>query len=644
MALSDGAHAMLEEYSYFTLLNKSPLSPKTEDGVANIANEGKTVSVSEGDSTLFGIACMRQIRSERLKRRSADVTRSSVQKAVVVVVGRVEGLGELRTRLGMVVEAWFAQEDFSDTMILKEFQESLARTSVVPVMESQQFAGLSLRELVHELREKTLVLVKCLLLQRKMLFFGTKCERLCLLQYALLSLMPGLLSHLEDCAHPSLSIQPPPKTEEHLPPRTNSRTELLEYMGQPLRVFGSGAFFGPYTPLQHLDILASYSTKSYVVGSTNSLLLQSQSRYADVLVNLDEDPISISILSPSLKQALQLSAADRRWIDFLTQTVMDTWDPEHPSRPKGHGYGGSEEAIRMQFEEYILSLCSCAAYQIHREEFDLKRERSTERGSRSRSARRDESTKRTAVLAPPENGPSDSRKSGESNHSVQKSTNNTNTVVDLIDADPAENTSDFGEAYLTAWRETRNYEHFISTIQGKRIFEIIEPRHPTAGGMNIEDVQRRLQQNLADLHLDERYKQGREQATKIYEAGRERWKEGMGKFWAEIDKRRDSSRSNREDGHGDNEKQKDTSVPATGAMDGADESSSAKETTVASSWSNSLRERAVKVQAPDAAAMQAAARENAAKAGAYLSSWGSWARDKGKEWNEQRGRKGPQGG
>lgn len=44
--------------------------------------------------------------------------------------------------------------------------------------------------------------------------------------------------------------------------------------------------FGPYTPLQQLDLLADYGTKSYVVGSTNSLLLQQKDRYSDILINV----------------------------------------------------------------------------------------------------------------------------------------------------------------------------------------------------------------------------------------------------------------------------------------------------------------------------------------------------------------------
>ena len=625
MALSDGAHAMLEDYSYFTLLNKAVSLPQSDDEIASQGKERKEYEAKPGDSSLFGIACTRQIRSDQLKRRSADVTRSSVQKAVVVIVRDVRGLGELRTRLGMVTEAWFAQRDFSDTSILKEFRDSLERTSSLTLDDRDQFLGLSLREVVHEFRHQTLMLVKCLVLQRKILFFGSKCEKLCLLQFALLSLMPGLLSNLEDCTHPSLSSAPAPTTTGPAPLRTNSRAAMLTHLGFPLRIFGSGACFGPYTPLQHLDILASYSTKSYLVGSTNSLLLQSQSRYADVLVNLDDDPISISILSPSLKQALQLSAADRRWIDLLTQIVLDTWDPDNPSRPKGMGYAGSEQAIRLQFEEYILSLCSCAAYQLYREQMHGRGGNTSDGRPPSHSSRRGGTGKTS----------SDSIRQTKSNEEDAQApapvsdTVNTTTVVDLIDADPSQNATDFGEAFIGAWQETRNYQAFIIAAEGKRIFEMVEPRHPTAGGLNIDDVQRRLQQNLAGLHLDERVRQGREQASKMYEVGSQRWKESTSKLWAEIERRRELTRSkSREEEGGDHEKE---NVPRMGAGTQADGSESG-----AASWTNVLKERAIKVQKPDTAAMQAAAKENAAKASAYLSSWGSWAKDKGKEWNEQR--------
>lgn len=53
------------------------------------------------------------------------MTRSTVQKAVVVITDTPQSLGQLREKLSMVTSAWFAQRDFSDIDILKKFRENL---------------------------------------------------------------------------------------------------------------------------------------------------------------------------------------------------------------------------------------------------------------------------------------------------------------------------------------------------------------------------------------------------------------------------------------------------------------------------------------------------------------------------------------
>ena len=114
MALSDGAHAMAEEFSYFTLLDSPEAAenetriPESAPAPSDAASTGARITSTS--TSLFGIACTRQIRTEKLKRRSVDVTRSTVQKAVVVVSSTARGMGELRERLGAVTAAWFAQE------------------------------------------------------------------------------------------------------------------------------------------------------------------------------------------------------------------------------------------------------------------------------------------------------------------------------------------------------------------------------------------------------------------------------------------------------------------------------------------------------------------------------------------------------
>ena len=89
LALTDGAHCSTEDFSYFTLKHTGGAKP----------------------TTLFGISCTRQLDSRELIDRPADVTRSTVQKAVVVVADSPTiFLGSVKQQLGAVTQAWFAQK------------------------------------------------------------------------------------------------------------------------------------------------------------------------------------------------------------------------------------------------------------------------------------------------------------------------------------------------------------------------------------------------------------------------------------------------------------------------------------------------------------------------------------------------------
>ena len=105
------------------------------------------------------------------------------------------------------------------------------------------------------------------------------------MQYSLLSLIPLLLSNLDDSGHPTLnnlSI----KLKQATSLKSSDRLSLLQYMGLPLQIFSKGMLFGPYTPLQQIDMLENENTKGYLIGSTNSLFLQRKERHADIIVNV----------------------------------------------------------------------------------------------------------------------------------------------------------------------------------------------------------------------------------------------------------------------------------------------------------------------------------------------------------------------
>ena len=373
------------------------------------------------------------------------------------------------------------------------------------------------------------------------------------MQFSLISLIPGLIRNLQDCADPDLDDY----EKQLVKPtscKSSDRNSLLTYMGLPLQIFGKviellkcmitillmhsqGSLFGPYTPLQQLDILADYGTKSYIVGSTNSLLLQQKDRYSDILINLDNSTINIT--SSSLRAALALSVADRRWIDFITQSVNDTWDETNPGRPKTMGYVGSEEFIRLQFEEYLLSLISavkCHNYMQHHA------------------------------------------------HNPR--------MLPQIEGDPAH---DFGDDWIEAWSRSENYRIW-DRYTDSHLFDIVEPKHPCAGGLTIDDVQKRMMEQVKEFHLDERFAVGKEALGRNLQAGREKAGTVFNKLYADMEAFRETQRKKHEEARREAEKN-GTPVPS---------------------------------MVPDLNGARQTVQSVGSKAGAYIGSWGTWMGEKRK--------------
>lgn len=320
-------------------------------------------------------------------------------------------------------------------------------------------------------------------------------------------------------------------------------------LANPSRPTDQGSLFGPYTPLQQLDILADFGTKSYIVGSTNSLLLQQKDRYSDILINLDESTINIS--SPSLRSALALTASDRRWIDYLTQEVNETWDEANPSRPTTLRYVGSEEFIRLQFEEYILALIASVKYHNY----------------------------------------------------IKKSPDDFRVLLPHIEGDPA---IDFGTEWVETWTKTENYRIWNKNTDS-HLFDIVDPKHPCAGGLTIDDVQRRIAEQVKELHLDERFAQGREALERNLAFGRDKASTMFNKIYADMEAFRETQRKKAEEAKTLHGNERTTGAGQQGAFTGVDLTKA-----------------------------QATMQSVGSKAGAYVSSWATWAGEKRKTgWGKQ---------
>ncbi|KAI1242923.1 Late secretory pathway protein AVL9, partial [Lamprotornis superbus] len=197
LALPDGAHNYQEDTVFFHL------PPRCGDR-----------------TTVYGVSCYRQIEAKALKVRQADITRETVQKSVCVL-SQLPLYGLLQAKLQLITHAYFEEKDFSQISILKELfdhmNSSLGSTSLEG---SQVYLGLSPRDLVLHFRHKVLILFKLILLEKKVLFYISPVNRLVGALMTVLSLFPGMIEHgLSDCSQyrPRKSISEDAGLQENTP-------------------------------------------------------------------------------------------------------------------------------------------------------------------------------------------------------------------------------------------------------------------------------------------------------------------------------------------------------------------------------------------------------------------------------------------
>ncbi|CAN7997380.1 unnamed protein product [Ixodes hexagonus] len=170
LALPDGAHNYEEDTIYFHL-----------------------PALDNPKQSIFGISCYRQINAEKLLRREADVTRSSVQKSVCVL-SRLPLFGLIQAKLQLVTHAYFEERDFSKVSLLQETFQNLNSLLCPDMLQgSSTFLGLSSRDLILHFKHKAVLLFKLFLLERKVLFYKTPVKDLCSTILTLCSLFPGMM-------------------------------------------------------------------------------------------------------------------------------------------------------------------------------------------------------------------------------------------------------------------------------------------------------------------------------------------------------------------------------------------------------------------------------------------------------------------
>lgn len=202
-------------------------------------------------------------------------------------------------------------------------------------------------------------------------------------------------------------------------------------------------------------------------------------------------------------------------------------------------------------------------------------------------------------------------------------------TTNFIDGDPSD---EFNPDWIDAWMKTENFRIF-NKFTDSHLFDIVDPKHPCSGGLTIDDVQRRLAAQVAELHLDERFATSKEVVSKQLAEGQKKMQSAMTNLWAEIEKRREDQKR----------KQEEQRANGTYAGSAVSKCKFSPATPLLSKHIIATKKNPKKPKAnmrkfiftvskaPDLSHAQASVQAASSRAGAYLSSWGSWAAEKRKQ-------------
>ncbi|XP_063972057.1 late secretory pathway protein AVL9 homolog [Diachasmimorpha longicaudata] len=208
LALPDGSHNYDEDTVYFHL-----------------------PSITHPNKIVYGVSCFRQIPVEKLKNRTSDITRGTVQKSVCVL-STLPLYGHIQVKMSLITHAYFDEGDFSKVSLLEDtFRHLNACMKGDSQIPPQVFVGLSARDFILQFRHKALLLFKLLLLEKRVVFYQSPVQPLCAAILTLLSLHPGMIETgltRAACVKPSRPMSPIPTFESDEDSQNSKNTEKIQ--------------------------------------------------------------------------------------------------------------------------------------------------------------------------------------------------------------------------------------------------------------------------------------------------------------------------------------------------------------------------------------------------------------------------------
>ena len=210
---------------------------------------------------------------------TTEMNRSKIQKSIVLI-SDAPVYGLMEQRIQPIMELFFANgpDQFNHQLMIDWFPQVDLPVSIDHIQEQ-----LDLSDMIELLQSNTLRILKLIILQRKVLVYGSPARHVCRLITTLLSLLPGQL----EWEHLPLTTE---CEEFHFPlPLFNNKEHIMEPYLPVQKVGGihrvtpklSGMALLTLTKIGNIQ-----SAQSFLVGACNMLFTQADLLHPDIIVHV----------------------------------------------------------------------------------------------------------------------------------------------------------------------------------------------------------------------------------------------------------------------------------------------------------------------------------------------------------------------
>ena len=307
------------------------------DGCHLINEDNQFFFIQNYSSILYGISCYKQIKTEIEDEQ--ENTRHCVQKAMCIL-STFPLFGQYFSKLSLCMAAFFNQNTLKDKDIISQLYNNFQTMQCSNLNINEIYLTFSLRKLVSFSKEKIWILIKLILLEKKILIFGHSSGDVCNFIFTLIGLFPGNLL---------FGFNEGSKIQRY-------RKSLAPY-GLPLKLFNSDYRIFPLLTLFDVDdIEKKYS--SYLIGTTNQLILKMSKLKIDCIVNIDEK--KISCVNEHLEKVIKCSKKEKKIIQNVIANLKennfkyenDNWITN--LNINNSNFTGSDDYIRNEFKHYFF--------------------------------------------------------------------------------------------------------------------------------------------------------------------------------------------------------------------------------------------------------------------------------------------------